>query len=318
MGIIKTKLIGTPPAVITISNLVTEVSLSVTNSSASGTIAKMSVSGTQYGGPVGVGIGTMTLLPDKQYINTFTIRYGVWIDSIGFSTNVDGLNIGGGGTGGVATVPATTSGIRVLGIGARSIQITSPISGTAIDFLAIRYIENYIPSITIEENVACIIGYAAPNTPLTSYTDSELKYAIIDSYLKTIIYLQTQSIDDTILGEFYVKACLALAPLGITVIGNGSEITLANMKAVLETVLQPTTIPGKKTVTVPSDSIGIITVRGTMMRFESNGKYIYWMFPTTKASYDIIPLVNIDSTRSNCDLTGKIEKDYPTSSLTTV
>ena len=85
------------------------------------------------GGNGGTPTETITFA-DNEYINSITVRSGSKIDAFGFTTN---RGRSWGPFGGPGGSPTTLKDIFVIGIGGRS--------GSLIDKLDIRYIENYKP-----------------------------------------------------------------------------------------------------------------------------------------------------------------------------
>lgn len=228
--------------------------------------------------------GSITL-SSEEYFSKVELRHGQYIDHVTFHTN-KGRSIGGGGTGGVASV---IENARIMAVGGRS--------GKYVDNLRIMFIEDYKPSTIVAKNQGFILSYSAPFQEFEEYTDSIYKTA--DSYEKVTEHMLSQTYKASVEGEYYVKVA-ASTEIGV------KDSTLETVRKELQTELRQ----GKKTTQkIPEGHVGIKLVTGTIMKGAEDDEH--WMFPTSETSYSVIKITDVKNLLGRYDLTGQLDTQMP-------
>lgn len=222
----------------------------------------------------------MELGPD-EYISSVKIRSGSKIDSVSFKTNKDRI-LEGGGNGGNEQ-PALEN-IRVLSIGGRS--------GSLVDKLTIRYVENYGPSEIADGHANFILSYTPPFEEFETYVSSKDK--AIHAYEKITQSMVQQKYSASVVGEYYVVASASTEI-------EFRDTSTVSMKSQLEQERIKTT---DTKIAVKEGYVGIHLVSGTLMQEKENG--LFWMYTSSMPSYSIVKLTEIQSALGHYDLTGQL------------
>jgi hypothetical protein len=128
-----------------------------------GHIDALVLNGQLLGGPGADHLDPEVFLQQDEFISGFELRYGDVLTALNFFTNL-GQSIG------VAHVRGDNltivGDLRVLGLGGRA--------GDNLDRIAIKYIDNYTPSVLVEESAA-IINIFGPGTAIERFTSTEVQ-----------------------------------------------------------------------------------------------------------------------------------------------
>lgn len=233
-----------------------------------------------YGGNGGGKMDDITLSSD-DYISKIEINSGQFIDHLKFTFN-NNCTYEGGGSGGGRTV---LDNIRVISFAGRA--------GQYLDQLAVKYVENYIPSKIIDNNAKFILKFFAPGTETIEYRESEKR--TLDFYqLVTEKMLETK-ISSSVEAEYGAKVS---ASLEIDLKSTETE-TISNT---IENILKEA-----KTITTKIDAkhIAIQLMNGTLMQGEDGN---YWVMPGNPETFETININLTDlSLVNNCyDLTDQL------------
>lgn len=241
------------------------------------------INGTQHGGDGGDLQPSLTF-DDDEYISAFYLRSDAEVDYLQFTTNL-GRQIGGGGDGGY--VHTSKPNIRVIALGGRS--------GGRLDRIAIKFIEDYVPSKFLEKG-HFIIGYTAQNTKLTRYSESI--YNSMSSYERITERMLQQKYSASVEGEFYAK------------VSASTEINIQDSELLKIKIELSEQLKSKKSeeIDIQTGMVGILLVAGDIMQ-GSDGKC--WMFPTTDLSYSVISMSDFENVLDHYDLTGQLFTQMP-------
>lgn len=221
---------------------------------------------------------------DDEYISAMTIRAGKRIDALQFHTN-KGRTLGGGGGGGDSY---ELKNIRVIAIGGSS--------GSRLDRIEITYVEDYAPSVAVQEGARFVIGFVPQNTVMKEYTDS--LYRSTDSYEKITETRLSQKYSASAEAEYYAKVAVA------------TEIEYINTSTstISHELVQELKHRKSNKRSVHAGQVGVQVLNGTIMR-SADGKT--WMFPTTVVSYAVISIDDYRNVLNHYDLTGELATQMP-------
>jgi hypothetical protein len=129
-----------------------------------GHIDALVLNGQLFGGPGAAHMDPEVFLAADEYIRGFELRYGSVLTALLFYTSHDFRQIGvAHARGDNLTI---VGDIRVLGLGGRC--------GDNLDRIAIKYIDNYIPSALVEESAA-VINVFGPGTSIERFTSTQVQ-----------------------------------------------------------------------------------------------------------------------------------------------
>jgi hypothetical protein len=252
-------------------------------------VDQIKINDVSHGGPGGHESISLELGPD-EYISSVKIRSGSKIDRVSFKTSKGRVLEGGGGGG--SEQPALEN-IRVLSIGGRS--------GSLVDKLTIRYVENYGPSEIADEHANFILSYTPPFEEFETFVSSKDK--VIHTYEKITQSMVQQKYSASAVGEYYVVASAS------------TEIEFRDTSAVsMKSQLEQERIKTTDTkISVKEGYVGIHLVSGTLMQEKENDPLkekknngLFWMYTTALPSYSIVKLTEIQSVLGHYDLTGQL------------
>ncbi len=215
------------------------------------------INNVSHGGEGG-RLSSQIVLADDEYISSFTIGCGSYIDYVQFVTN-KGRSISTGGGGGQTY---RVNNVRVLSIGGRSDRF--------VDRLEIKYVQNYKPSVLVALGVPCIISFNPKNSQIEEYVDQKTR--TLDAYEKITEAMSRQSYSASVEAEFYVKAS-ASTELEF------KNTTTTHIKNEIE---QNIDAGQKRTMKLGNNEVGVTVVASNIMR-SSDGKY--WIYPIAQPQY---------------------------------
>lgn len=242
-------------------------------------INEIRINGIKYGRPRGTDQGSITLGPDEYINDILYIKDDSDITFVAFKTNY-GREIRGGKHG--SQTLGRLNNIRLLGIGGSTFGY--------VDFLLLKYIENYEPSQLQEADVGFILTYSPPFGEFEEYTT--VTHRTTDSYEIITGHMINRGYSTSVIGEFYMKAVYAL---DLTIIDTRLE-TIRN--EITRQLVHST----KKYQNIPDGYVGVKLVRGNIMKQGNE----FWMYPTTHTSYSVIKLDQVQILRGYYDLTGML------------
>lgn len=250
----------------------------------SGLVTQIRINGIPHGSslPGAKDLGSLTL-GKEEYISK--IEYlpctEAFIYGLKFVTNI-GRSIG------APFIPTNVNcgiksldNIRVLAIGGRNSNVLLK--------LEVLLIDDYKPSSRQATNVGFIISYSAPYQEFEEYSDSS--YRTLDSLERVTEHMLTQTYSASIEGEYMAKASLS----------SSIEIKDSNIETVKKEIEQQLKSGSKKKQTIPGGYVGVKLVKADLMKGDDGS---YWMFPTSKPSYSVINMTEIDGLLGYYDLTG--------------
>ena len=147
----------------------------------------------QHGGNGGNHRDPEIFLAENEYISGFILQYGGVLTALRFFTSQD-KDIG------VSHVQhdnlATVGDIRVLGLGGSS--------GSRLDRIAIKYIENYTPSVLVEESAA-VINVFGPGAVIERFTSTQVQTLVSHTTTMERVFSLDVGAESKALGELIAK-----------------------------------------------------------------------------------------------------------------
>lgn len=235
--------------------------------------------------------GDDIVLDRDEYIKKVVIRSGSDIDAIEFTTN-KGKKIGGGGSGGDEMV---LDNIRVVAIGGGA--------GARVDYLSIRYIEDFKPSIVEQRNIKVVLGYVAPNTTLKGFKSEESK--TLDAYARAMSAKSSYKYSASVEAEYFVKASAS----------TNIEFENSSEESIKKELEKQSKAGDEYESTIDAGHVGLILSSGVLMKYtetvDGKEQTDYWIEPTG-SNYAVIRFEDAETAlRGHYDLTGTLSTQIP-------
>jgi len=247
-------------------------------------VDRLIINGQAHGGDGGEIKDELTFDAD-EYINLMAIRSANRIDSIFFSTNKHRKWGPYGGAGGKEHI---LSGIRVIGIGGRS--------GSRLDRLSVRIIEDYKPSGVAQNNLSAIVSIVGPpNTTIEVFENSRARQL----RTSTQLYRFSGETSTSVGAEYLAK------------VNSELKTSFFNEKQLIEEYEQEAQKSRTTKIVVERERVALEVSKIQVLE-DVNGQY--WFFPLLTSSNTIIVPVERPIQGSILDLTGVIDSQIPSMS----
>lgn len=249
-------------------------------------MTQLRLNGVAYGDGDGSVCGDDIVLDRDEYIKKVVIRDGSDVDAIEFTTNT-GKTIGGGGSGGGETV---LDNVRVVAIGGYSDSL--------VDYLSIRYIQNFMPSTVEQRNIKVVLGYVAPNTTLKGFKSEESK--MLDAYARAMSAKSSYKYSASVEAEYFVKASAS----------TNIEFENSSEESIKKELEKQSKAGDEYESTIDEGHVGLILASGVMMKYtekvDGEEQTDYWIEPTG-SNYAVIKLEDAEKALiGHYDLTGTL------------
>lgn len=198
-----------------------------------------------------------------------------------------GRTLSAGKAGGTKT---TLTDIRVLGLGGNS--------GSELDKLRVRYIENYTPSELIEQGALAVIGVIPQGQTTETFASSRVaKLSASSLFLEIVSSVETTTETGGAVGEFTAKASTTFG-LSVT--------TSSEFREEIET---ETFESERITYAPPAGHVGLEVIQIDI--FRANDGTI-WQFPVSEPSIVSTPVASAPALFANVyDMTGTLSLNFP-------
>lgn len=214
----------------------------------------------QHGGNSGTHLDPEFFLAEDEYISGFILQHTNVLTALRFFTNRD-KDIG------VSHVEqhtlATLGGIRVLGLGGRS--------GSRLDRIAIKYIDNYTPSVLVEESTAVINVYG-PGESIERFTSTQVQTLVS----QTKVMEQVWNIDVGVEGGSSLLKALSEYIGKVSVQGGYKSTTRDEIKNETTVATQNSV---KTTFTTPPGMVGLEMVPVQVFVDTQASPNFAWIWP---------------------------------------
>ena len=166
-------------------------------------------------------------------------------------------------------------------------------SGGALDHIDISYVENYVPSVLVDNHAVFIVKWFGPNTEITNYVAQS---AILEnSYQLVTSQMSSSTISSSAEADYGAQVSAATSQeftdSTVETIANSLKVTLETQQTIK--------------LNVNDDEVGIMLVEGTIMRAD-DGKC--WMFPNSGNNFAVINKHDWRNMLNTYDLTGDLYK----------
>jgi hypothetical protein len=234
------------------------------------------LNGSQYGGGGGSG-GQVEVLGADEYIDLVILRYGNVVDNL-YMTTSGGRLVHVGGQGGT-WLRLSEKPIRVLRIGGRS--------GSYLDQIAVEYVDDYRPSMRVDEGIF-VLDVAISGSTYKTYNEASSMTA--QAFSRTTTLQRSLSVKASVEGEYFSKFAVETEM-------STSETTTEGMSRSAELRMKEGT---ERTIAVTGDTTAFLLGKGNIMR-DAEGSH--WMYPTALPGWALLDPGTYGRLRNHYDLT---------------